>query len=278
MNFLYLKYFCDAVRLGGVTASSKANFVTQSAISQGIGKLEKSLGCALLARHPNRFRLTPEGQRAYPQMVEILRGVAEFQASFFEDRVIGNLEFACSHSFAIAVIPPYLKRFRTTYPYAKIHFSCMGIPADIKRMLKMGTIDFGITCNMGDFAGFEKRILYQGKYGLYISRNIKPRDEKKLGFILPTPEETTPFKEAYANKYGKEPEVFLSAGSWEAVANLALEGLGIGYFPDYIARHKQELRQCEKKLQLPDFQICAVYPAKMKLQKSSETFLSYFLN
>lgn len=40
LNLTYLKYFFDAVELGSLTASAKANFVTQSAISQGIIKLE----------------------------------------------------------------------------------------------------------------------------------------------------------------------------------------------------------------------------------------------
>lgn len=36
----------------------------------------------------------------------------------------------------------------------------------------------------------------------------------------------------------KMPEVVLEVGSWEVVANLVEEGLGIGYFPDYVATKK----------------------------------------
>ena len=33
INLIYLKYFCDAVRLKSISQAAKANFVTQSAVS-----------------------------------------------------------------------------------------------------------------------------------------------------------------------------------------------------------------------------------------------------
>lgn len=265
MNFLFVKYFCDAVRLGGVSAAAKANFVTQSAVSQAITKLEQSLHCSLLARHPNRFRLTPAGQKAFEQLSEILKKAHDFQSNFSPTEM-GPLEFACTHSFALAILPPYLKRFRTEYPDIKINFHCLSNPHEIKHHLKMGSIDFGILSNAGE--GFEKKVIYKGSYGLYTC-------SPATSFILPEPEDTSTFKNAYAQKYGKEPDVFLEVGSWEVVANLVAEGLGIGYFPDYIAA-KRNLHPCEPDLLLPTYEISAIYPTGMKLRKSSELFLSFF--
>lgn len=279
MNFLYMKYFCDAVRLGGITAAAKANFVTQSAISQGITKLEQEIGCSLLARHPNRFRLTVFGERAFEQMAEILKKTAEFRENFSETvkNEIGPLEFACTHSFAIEVVPGYLKRFRKEHPQVKVNFLCLSNPSEIKQMLRAGAIDFGIIPDLKDFSGFDHRVIYEGKFGLYTACDVLPNEESGLGFIVPGPDETAPFKEAYLRKYKKAPEIFLEVRSWEAVANLAAEGLGIGYFPDYIALKKeQRLRPLAHKLMLPKLNISALYPTGMKLRKSSEIFLSYF--
>src|SRR5580693_6634118 len=102
LSFVNIKYFCDAVKLNGITAAAKNNFVTQSAISQGIKKLEAALGCALLSSHPNRFRLTPEGELAFQHMSNILNRTLDFQKSFSEEskNAIGDLEFACMFSFA----------------------------------------------------------------------------------------------------------------------------------------------------------------------------------
>ncbi len=58
LNLIYLKYFCDAVKHGSVSGSARENFVSQSAISQGIIQLEKSLGKELMTHQANRFKPT----------------------------------------------------------------------------------------------------------------------------------------------------------------------------------------------------------------------------
>ncbi len=272
-----MKYFCDAVKLGGITASAKANFVTQSAVSQGITKLEKAIDCSLLARHPNQFRLTPEGHQAFQQMSEILRKTTELQENFSQFKTIGDLEFACTFSCALALVPEYLKKFKQVYPQSKVNLQCSGNPDEIKRMLTIGLLDFAILVDIGDFSGFEQRVIYNGNYGLYKACTVKKKEEGKLGFILTKPEDIIHFEQAYFRKYDKPPVMTIGAKSWIIGANLVAQGLGIGYFPDYIAlRKKQELRPCDLDVEFPTYKLYAIYLKGMKLRKSSEIFLSYF--
>ena len=111
LNLANLKYFCDAIRLGGLSAAAKENFVTQSAISQAISKLEKSLGVPLLAHHPNRLRPTSQGLSVFNDAIVLLKQIGQFQqnSSQTESPQMGNLEFACTHSFSLAVVPCSLK-------------------------------------------------------------------------------------------------------------------------------------------------------------------------
>jgi DNA-binding transcriptional LysR family regulator len=275
MKILYMKYFFDAARLGSVSAAAKANFVTQSAVSQGINKLEEMMGCLLTAHHPNRFRLTPEGKRSFSKIADLLKKIDELQKEFSKEyQDVGDLEFASNHSFALAFIPSLLNHFRKEYPKVKINFHLSSKLHEIKEMLRTGQIDFGIAPQVGDFSGFEKQIIYQGSYGLYVSSKISPREEKKLKFILPSLEDTTFLKETYLQKFSKPLDVFLEVGSWEVLANLSIEGLGIGYFPDYVARKKEALRPIKINLKLPSYDVCAFYPKGMRLRKSSQLFLS----
>lgn len=277
-NLLFVKYFCDAAKMGSISASAKVNFVTQSAVSQGITKLEQFLNCNLLARHPNRFRLTPAGQKAFEQLSEILKKSTEFQQNFSNLYLseIGPLEFACSHSFALNILPPYLNHFRVDYPDVKVNFHCQGSTDAILRYLKIGSIDFGILTDAKCNDGFERRSIYRGSYGLYSSFRMSNKKENEHHFILPEPEDTSLFRMAYHQKFGKRPEIVLEVGSWEVVANFVEEGLGIGYFPDYVAAKKPSLCKCDLDLQLPKYEISAIYIEGMKLRKSSEIFLSYF--
>lgn len=275
MNFTYLKYFYDAVKLGGVSGAAKANYVTQSAISQGITKLEQSLGSSLVAHHPNRFRLTPEGEMAFERASEILRKIIEFKEEL-NTQAIGSLEFACTYSFAVSNIPKYLQRFKQAYPTTEINFY-LGKNSDIKQMLKKGIIDFGIGPDEGDLADHDQYDLHQGFFGLYVSSRVK--ESSNLDFILAEKEckDSAFFRQTYCKHYGKMPKVALEVSSWEVIANLTVEGLGIGYFPDYIALGKKEILK-KHEINLPSFpySIKAFFPKGMKLRKSSEIFLSYF--
>lgn len=275
VNLTYLKYFYDAVKLGGISSAAKANFVTQSAISQGISKLEKSLGTSLVAHHPNRFRLTPEGEMAFERASEILRKIATFKEEL-NGQAIGSLEFACTYSFAVSNIPKYLQRFKQAYPTTEINFY-LGRNSDIKQMLKRGAIDFGIGPDDGDLEDHERYDLHQGFFGLYASSKV--RENSNLDFILAEGDckDSAFFRQTYSKHYGKMPTVALEVNSWEVIANLTIEGLGIGYFPDYIALGKKEmLKECELGLPSFPYSIKAFYPRGMKLRKSSEIFLSYF--
>jgi DNA-binding transcriptional LysR family regulator len=285
LSLVNLKYFCDAVRLGGLSAAAKANFVTQSAISQGILKLEKSLGISLLAHHPNRLRLTSQGEAIFNDSMELLKKITDFQNNLTQDGLsLGELEFACTHSFALAVIPPYLKRFREEYPEVKVNFH-LGNDQNIIQMVKEGTVDFGILpleiCQDGqcqpygeDLVRFHKRLIYQGSFGLYTSFNQKNGD-----FILPPSDskETLLLNEAYAKKYGVALSSVIEVGSWEIIAELVAEGLGIGYLPDYIAKQKPLLRPYDLQLEAQQYRISAISPKGMTLRPSTNLFLSYFI-
>lgn len=275
INFTYLKYFYDAVKLGGISGAARANYVTQSAISQGITKLEKSLGTVLIAHHPNRFRLTPEGEIAFERAGEILRKTTALKEDLSQ-HTIGSLEFACTYSFALSHIPKHLHRFKQAYPSTEINFY-LGKNSDIKHMLKRGMIDFGIGPDEGDLEDHETRDLHRGFFDVYVSPKAKKNE--CLDFILAEGEckDSAFFREAYYKHYGEMPKIALEVNSWEVIANLTIEGLGIGYFPDYIALGKKEmLKKVDMKLPSLPYSIKAFFPKRMKLRKSSEVFLSYF--
>lgn len=278
LNLTNLKYFCDAVKLGGVSASAKANFVTQSAISQGIAKLEKTMGLSLIAHHPKCFRITPEGEALYHQGLDILKRTVDLKNNLAMDGNIGSLDFACTYSFALAIVPQYLKKFRTQYPHVKINFHT-GKNDQIKQMLKEGIIDFGILPDEGDLDLFEKKDVYKGYLRLYASKSISRKDLKKLGFILAKPDckERILLSDSYSKKYGKELVGILEVSSWEVMTNLVIEGMGVGYLPDYIVnRTKNSLQEIDLGLERHQYRISAFSPRGMQLRKSSKIFLSFF--
>lgn len=284
LNLLSLKYFCDAVSLGGVSASARANFVTQSAISQSIAKLETTLGCALVAHHPNKFRLTPEGEMAFRQALEIIQQAANFKATFTqsEQPLTGDLEFSCTYSFVLAVLTPYLKRFRQEHPQVKVNFG-LGKNSEIKQLIRSGAIDFGILPDEGDLEEFQKRDIYEGTFNLYVSRKIPPEGYGQLGIIFAPAKRREMIKNknevkaALKQKLGKEPKVIMEVGSWEVIVNLVAEGMGMSYFPDFFGNAKaSDLKKIDLDIAPYSYRMSAISPPGMKLRLASEIFLSYF--
>lgn len=62
MNINALKVFCDAVRLHSFSSAGLENDISQSAVSQNIHNLEKSLGVKLVDCSTRPFELTREGK------------------------------------------------------------------------------------------------------------------------------------------------------------------------------------------------------------------------
>src|SRR5574338_1136819 len=180
INLTYLKYFCDAIKLGSVSASARANFVTQSAISQGIAKLERDLNTTLITHQQNRFKATHEGHIVFEQSKEIFNKITTIQENLSDDS-IGRLEFACTHSFALGMLPEKLKQLQKIAPKLQINFR-LGHTDKIKEWLKLGVIDFGICIDNEDFSGFDCSKLYEGKHQLYADKRLK--NYKSLRYII----------------------------------------------------------------------------------------------
>ncbi len=67
-----LRYFVAVVDNGGVTRASERLYVTQSAISQQLTKLESEIGAELFVRYGNRLELTDSGAYYYREVKDVL--------------------------------------------------------------------------------------------------------------------------------------------------------------------------------------------------------------
>lgn len=77
LNLNNLKNFYDAVECHSISDTAKKNFITQSAVSQGILKLERALQVDLITHQRNCFKLTVEGEQIY-ELTQALFGTLDF--------------------------------------------------------------------------------------------------------------------------------------------------------------------------------------------------------
>ena len=273
LNLIYLKYFCDAVRSSSVSAAAKVNHVSQSAVSQGINKLEKSLGSTLISHQPNRFKVTEEGKQLFERAKQIFKAIEQTENYLSSDK--GRITFGCTHSFALSCHPQYLKLANANLPSLRINFR-LGHYYKIKDWIKEGTIDFGILLDNADLSSFERYPLHQGSYRLFAANGAK--DPASLPFLLDSDErtETNLLKASYKNRFGKELPILMEISSWSVIAKLVKEGVGIGLFHDYIAHADQELIPVMHELNPMAYTLFAVFEKNMSPTAHAQQFLNLF--
>lgn len=271
LNLVYLKYFCDAVKHGSVSASAKTNCVSQSAVSQAIAKLEEGMGYDLIEHQPNRFKVTKEGERLFEGSKSIFQTIRVVEEGLAEEGK-GRIEFACTHSFALALLPQHLKRAGKDFPNLHLSFR-LGHTGIIKEWIKKGLVDFGIVLDNDDLSSFDCEEIYEGQYRLYISE--KCSQEAMQSFLLSEERrETNLLKKSYRNQYGKDLPVLMEVSSWEVIARLTEEGLGVGFFPDYIAHGKYAaLKPLSLDIEPIYYKIYAIFPKNARRSGQITSFL-----
>jgi DNA-binding transcriptional LysR family regulator len=280
INTTYLKYFYDTIRFGSVSKASSHNFVTQSAVSQGIVKLERSLNVMLLSHKSNRISITPEGKKVFESCRSIFQTIDNLIQTIHnkDGEYYGDLIFSCTHSMALSLLPQALSKFNVAAPKVvpKIFPGNIGL---VKEWLKQGKIEFGIVLENEDVSSLDKIPLYSGSFKLY--QSVERKDIGSIEEIIttePRPEVNT-LKNDFFRKYGIQLKSSMEISSWEVIANLVCSNVGVGFFPDFLALSQQRIEKiipCNYDIAPIPYEISAVYSKREQLSRNAELFISYF--
>lgn len=103
-------YFISVVEEGGFSGAGKKHYLSQSAISQQMTKLENELGFRLFDRHAYRPTLTNEG-KAYYQICKKL--VEEYQVAL--NQIHNTIVVGITGPFEKKHIPQIMKKFKSKH-------------------------------------------------------------------------------------------------------------------------------------------------------------------
>ncbi len=130
-----LRLFLAVLDAGGFSAAARALRRAQSAVSYGIGNLERQLGVALFDRGGRKPVLTPAGEelaaeaRAVCSQVDRLRARAHGIVQGVEPR----LGLAVDHVFPLPALVAALRAFRDRFPTVSLtlHTEALGAVAEL---------------------------------------------------------------------------------------------------------------------------------------------------
>ena len=140
-----LRIFCDVVRLRSFSAAAGEHGVSQGAASQAVQHVEEMLDVPLLDRSTRPFTVTPEGQRFFEGVCDLLRNfdtlIDEVRGK--SEEVTGYVAVGAIYSIGLSYLPQVEEQFAQRYPAASLK-RMLDHPMEIYRAVEQGTIDIGL--------------------------------------------------------------------------------------------------------------------------------------
>jgi DNA-binding transcriptional LysR family regulator len=272
MNFSHLKYFYDAALEKNLAKAAAKNFVTQSAISLAIRKLEDALDCELLVHKKNSFQITEEGLAVFRKCQDIFQSVENLknEVKQTQKEISGQLNFATSHSIALSLLPDFLKRFKKKYPLVVPGFR-IGRTAITKKLLESGEVDFAITVDDGTLQKFDRSVLMKGTF-VGISSNGRMLNDDSFILTESRPE-TEQLKKHFQKEQKRPLPVFMEVESWDLIYQFAQKGLGIGYVPDFVMRPGKEAQRIRSQsIHESRYELCFLQTKGRSLSRAADAF------
>ena len=118
MHLETLQVFCDLVETGSFSAAAAQNFITQSAVSQQVRRLEARFDRPLIERTKGNVQPTPAGQLLYQASKDITQRYRDLASRCRASAsvVSGSVRLATVHSVGLYELSEPLKKFLKAYP------------------------------------------------------------------------------------------------------------------------------------------------------------------
>lgn len=276
VNFSYLKFFYDAALMGSVSESARRNFVSQSAVSQAIAKLEKSLNVMLCLHKKQQFKLTPEGEIVFEKANEIFSSIRRLQDALdrFQESPRMPLHFVATHSIGLAILPNFIAEFKRKHPDIEIHFQFGGI-TQIKGWLKQGIAEFALVIQSPDVEEYQKTLLYSGKFCLYKHKKER-KSLKSMGVYVENKDGmmVSDFQFLYSALHKEQMPITAELNSWEFIARIMENSQGYGLIPDILTLKGRYPYLVPVSEPILPYNLSAVFHKGEQLSYSAETFLN----
>jgi len=145
VSLVQLRCFRAVAEQGGFTAAADHLCMSQSAVSQSVALLERTLGTLLLLRGRDGAILTTAGGTALTEARAALTTVERLAACTASPRALtGPLRIGVVQSAAVRLLPGWLRRLRAGHPGIRVTLY-EGRDTEIMDWVLAGIVDVGVT-------------------------------------------------------------------------------------------------------------------------------------
>jgi DNA-binding transcriptional LysR family regulator len=241
-----LRVFTSVAENLSFTRAAERLFLTQSAVSHQIARLEREVGCPLLERQGRKVALTAAGREMALHARRIFAAVeeAEVAARHAGRPDAGRLRIGASSTACQYIIPEALREFRECFPHYSLAITPGDSPQTAERLMN-GEIDLGLMVRLER----QKKLVYHDLFADELHFMLSPLhpwaksgkvDLRQLAdqhMVLYSRNSAT-FRliERYYLKMNVPLRDWIELGDMGAIKELVKLGLGISVTAEWTAR------------------------------------------
>jgi DNA-binding transcriptional LysR family regulator len=243
-----LKVFIAVAEKLSFTRAAESLFLTQSAVSRQILRMEQSLGTLLLNRNGRTVSLTPAGTVLIQQSRRIFAALADAEAAV---RAAGNPDFGRMRIGASAtacqfIIPEALREFRESFPSYSLTIT-PGDSPEVLELLLENHIDLGVLIRTERPSKLTYQDLFEDELGFLISplhpwarKGRVDRQQIQSQRLILYSRNSATFRliERYLTRLRLPMQDWIELGSMEAIKEMVKLGLGISVVARWTARQE----------------------------------------
>ncbi|MGN6760282.1 MAG: LysR substrate-binding domain-containing protein [Leifsonia sp.] len=155
-----LELFAALPNFTTLSAAAAHLHISESALSQAVTGLEKTVGEQLCVRRKARgLTLTPAGQEFAIQARRILADTRELVLGARRGELRGPVKLGCYASFATSVVPELLEGFPRRHPGVHLEVT-VGTNEELFSALQAGYLDVAFTYDVSLPTGYRRREIY----------------------------------------------------------------------------------------------------------------------
>ena len=241
VNLELYKVFCEVVKYQNISKASEQMYISQSAVTQSIQKLENVLGGKLFYRSKNGVELTEEGKNLYEYIKDSIETMSNAENIFsnYVNLEKGKIRINGGNVLLYALVMPSLIDFMKDYPSIDISITNYTSEQGLQKLAN-GEIDIvamNLAHTIKSYSNIEIiKLRHEPNYCFFASKtylekhpikNLKDLENHKL--ILPKSPNVKERIEQHAKEHNVKFDVSYEVANAIIIKTLILNDLGVGY-------------------------------------------------
>lgn len=288
-NWSLLRIFRVIVQEGSLNKAAVKLYLTQSAISQSLKRLEDQIGEILIVRTGGKFYLTAAGEVVFEASLAIYNHLIDFEQRLNTQKntVSGTIKLLVLSRIESARFDQVLHEFHKKFPLVDFQVD-VHKSTEIQQLLVQKVPALGITLSRAQHPKLQYDVLINQKYALFCGSNhplydmnIQSIDEiVDHGFISfqsdQLNDQHSPLN-TVREKILEQNKLLVATNNLDEVIRFIKSGFGFGFLPKHVVAASSNPKQFK---QLPPFPYVGIIPIFLAWHKERELSLveQYFMN